>query len=132
MKIEHFAINVEEPVAMADWYVDHLGMKVVKQSKEAPYTTFMADESGRVMIEIYKNPADQVPDYHKMDPLILHLAFVSKDTEKDKQRLEKAGAGLVSDEQLKDGSQIVMMRDPWGLAIQFCKRGVPMLAENES
>jgi hypothetical protein len=25
---------------------------------------------------------------------------------------------------------LVMMRDPWGLAIQLCKRGVPMLKWN--
>jgi len=131
MKIEHFAINVEMPLAMAKWYVEHLGMEVVRQCKVEPYMTFLADESGRVMIEIYKNPADQVPDYRNMNPLIVHLAFVSDDPIKDKERLQQAGAQLVNDEQLEDGSHIVMMRDPWGLAIQFCKRSNPMLVEKE-
>lgn len=131
MKIEHFAVNVEEPLAMADWYVEQLDMKIVKQDKDPPYMTFLADDSGRVMIEVYKNPADQVPDYREMDPLIMHLAFVSEDPEADKQRLIKAGATEVSDDQLEDGSQLVMLRDPWGVSIQLCKRSVPMLSKKE-
>ena len=28
MDIEHFALNVPDPVAAAAWYVEHLGMRV--------------------------------------------------------------------------------------------------------
>lgn len=131
MKIEHFAMNVEEPLAMADWYVEHLGFKIVKQDRKSPYMTFLADDSGGVMIEIYQNPADQVPDYHNRDPLIMHLALVSEDPGADKKRLTKAGAEELSDEILEDGSRLVMLRDPWGLAIQLCKRANPMLRARE-
>lgn len=131
MKIEHIAINVENPLSMSDWYVNHLGLKVVRQLEEAPYTTFLADNSGRVMVEIYNNPANQVPDYRNMNPLILHLAFVSEQPEQDKKKLQEAGASLVTDDLLDDGSHIVMMRDPWGFPIQFCKRAVPMLSGKE-
>lgn len=36
MKIEHFAMNVEEPLVMAAWYEKHMGLKIVKQDKNAP------------------------------------------------------------------------------------------------
>lgn len=127
MKLEHFAVNVEDPNAMAEWYVENMGMSIVKQQQQAPFMTFLADDSGQVMIEIYRNPTDQVPAYRNMHPLIVHLAFVSESPDKDKIRLEKAGAATVSDDILEDGSHLVMMRDPWGLAIQLCKRAVPML-----
>ncbi|MCC5927359.1 MAG: VOC family protein [Bacteroidetes bacterium] len=127
MKIEHVAFNVEDPVAMSIWYEKHLGLRVVKQQAAAPYMTFLADDSGQVMIEIYRNPVDGVPDYKRMDPLVLHLAFVSEDPSSDKARLLEAGAELVSEMHLDDGSHLLMMRDPWGLALQFCKRGMPML-----
>jgi catechol 2,3-dioxygenase-like lactoylglutathione lyase family enzyme len=130
MKIEHVAFNVEDPLAMAGWYQKHLGMKLVRQQASPPYMTFLADDSGQVMIEIYRNPADAVPDYRSMDPLILHLAFVSENPSDDKVRLIEAGAELVSEAHLDDGSHLLMMRDPWGLALQFCKRGVPMLIQN--
>jgi glyoxylase I family protein len=131
MKLEHFALNVEDPLAMSAWYIENLGMKVVRQIKEAPYTTFMADSSGRIMIEIYRNPAGEVPPYRDMNPLLVHLAFVSEEPEEDKNSLLEAGASLVSDQQLEDGSHLVMLRDPWGLALQLCKRAVPMLKKRE-
>ncbi|SDL97704.1 Glyoxalase/Bleomycin resistance protein/Dioxygenase superfamily protein [Catalinimonas alkaloidigena] len=131
MKLEHFALNVQHPQHMADWYVTHLGLTIVKQSPEAPFMTFLADDSGRIMIEIYTNPADEVPDYAHMNPLLVHLAFVSADPDVDKNRLIEAGATLVSDQTYPDGSHLVMLRDPWGLALQLCKRGTPMLTERE-
>lgn len=132
MKIEHFAINVEHPLEVADWYKEYLNFNIVKQEKESPYTTFLADDSGRIMIEIYNNPADQVPDYSEMDPLILHLALVSEDPAEDKKHLIEVGAKEVSDEILDDGSHLVMLRDPWGLSLQLCKRSTPMLKEKET
>ncbi|MGM0506990.1 MAG: VOC family protein [Bacteroidota bacterium] len=127
MKMEHVALNVSEPVKMAHWYRDHMGLNIVKQSNEAPWMTFMADDSGQIMIEIYSNPSDQVPDYAAMDPLILHLAWISDDPDSDRTRLEKAGATTVSSDHLADGSHLVMMRDPWGVSLQLCKRATPML-----
>ena len=131
MKLEHFALNVEEPLTMAQWYVDNLGLKIVKQSTTAPYMTFLADDSGRIMIEIYTNPTDEVPPYRQMNPLLVHLAFVSENPGTDKDRLLAAGATLESDQKLEDGSHLIMLRDPWGLALQLCKRATPMLLATE-
>lgn len=131
MKIEHFAFNVKDPISMSQWYSEHLGLTTVKQINEEPYTTFMADKSGRVMIEFYNNPPDNVPDYSSMHPLLLHLAFVTEDPEYDRDRLISAGATLVSEDRLIDGSHLLMLRDPWGFSIQFCKRGTPMLTIKE-
>ncbi len=127
MKIEHMAINVAKPLEMAAWYVEHLGMTVAFGLETAPYTHFLADSQGTVMLEIYINPPDQVPDYAAMDPLLLHMAFVSEDPEADKNRLLKVGATPVQEVHLDDGSHLIMLRDPWGLAVQLCKRAKPML-----
>lgn len=127
MKLEHFALNVVDPVATAAWYVKHLGLRIVLQKAEAPYTHFLADSSGKVLLEIYNNPPDQVPPYAEMDPLLLHIAFVSVDPEADKAALLDAGATLVEEILFDDGSHLVMLRDPWGLPLQLCKRRTPML-----
>ncbi|WP_154854368.1 VOC family protein [Cyclobacterium xiamenense] len=127
MKIEHLAINVTNPHAVSDWYEKNLGLTVVKKMDEAPYMTFLADDSGKVMIELYQNSKASVLEFAKLDPLMLHLAFVSEDPEQEKSRLVAAGAVLVSDDTLADGTRLLMLRDPWGLAIQFCKRAKPML-----
>jgi len=127
MKMEHVALNVSDPMAMAAWYRDHLGFEIAKGMTTPPYTTFLRESTGVMMIEIYRNPPDQVPSYFNMNPLQLHLAFVSANPEADKSRLLAAGATLAKDEHLPDGSHLITMRDPWGLAIQFCRRSTSLL-----
>jgi catechol 2,3-dioxygenase-like lactoylglutathione lyase family enzyme len=127
MRIEHFALNVAEPVGMARWYVEHLGMRIAHGSNEPPYGHFLVDGGEDVMIEIYHNPADAIPDYAAQAPARMHLAFVSTDPAGDRDRLLAAGAGYVEEVHLPNGGHIVTLRDPWGLAFQLVKRGTPML-----
>jgi len=127
-KLEHVAINVANPAAVAAWYRANLGLEIVREAPGPHHTHFLADSSGNVMLEIYNNPPNQVPDYFQMNPLLLHLAFVSEDPETDKAALLEAGAHLVEEVRPTDGSVLLMLRDPWGLPIQLCKRTNPMLA----
>ena len=46
MIFEHFALNVPQPAAQAQWYVQHLGFKIVRRREDAPFTHFLADETG--------------------------------------------------------------------------------------
>ena len=124
MKIEHVAFNVETPADVANWYVLNLGFRIVRSMQQAPFAHFLYDGHG-CMVEIYKNPPTEIPNYHEMNPLQFHLAFVSEDAGADKERLLAAGASLYEEVHLPDGTHLVMLRDPWGLAIQLCKRGTP-------
>lgn len=127
MKIEHVAFNVKDPSAVAAWYVEHLSMRIVRKIEGAANTHFMSDSSGQMMVEIYCNPVDQVPDYAAMNPLILHLAFVCPNPQETRERLESVGASFAEEVRGGDGTHLVMMRDPWGFSLQFCKRGTPLL-----
>ena len=51
MKIEHVAWQVADPVAAADWYVAHLGMRIVRDGGAPANVRFLADETGRVLLE---------------------------------------------------------------------------------
>lgn len=126
MRIEHLAFNVADPVAMAAWYVRHGGFRVVRLVPGPAQTHFLAD-AGSTVLEIYCNPPDEVPDYRSMNPLLLHLALASDDPSADARRLIAAGASLVEEVPLPDGSHLIMLRDPWGLAVQLCKRAKPLL-----
>ena len=125
IKLEHTAYNVADPVAIAAWYAEHLGMKLIRHIPQPAQTHFLSDGAGAI-IEIYHNPPDAVPDYASMDPLLLHLAFVSTDPLADQARLTAVGATFHSEVKAADGTHLVMMRDPWGLALQLCKRGTPL------
>lgn len=127
LNVEHIACNVFEPIAMAAWYVEHLGMRIVRRLPTAPHIHFLADANGRVVIEIYSNAADPIPDYASMHPLRFHLAFATNDPDADRAALVAAGATFVDEQTQADGSRLVMLRDPWGLAVQLCKRTTPLL-----
>jgi len=128
LAVEHVAWNVADPAAIAAWYVEHLGMRIVRQSSDPPFIHFLSDAEGRVVIELYRNDADPVPNYAEMHPLRFHLAFAASDPEGAKNGLLDAGATLVEDRVVGDGSRLIMLRDPWGLAVQLCKRPTPLLA----
>lgn len=127
MKFEHFAINVPNAQAVSLWYEEHLRLTVKKKMAEAPYMTFLADDSGTVMLEIYSNPKGETLEFETLHPLAVHLALVSEDPASDKARLIEAGATEFSDDILPDGSHLVMLRDPWGICLQLCKRAIPMI-----
>ncbi|MFH1005913.1 MAG: VOC family protein [Candidatus Latescibacterota bacterium] len=127
MQFEHFGINVPDATAMAGWYVKHLGMRVVLASEGAPFMHFLADEGGRVVMEIYSNPAAPMPDYATEHPMRLHIAFAEPDPGATKDRLIQAGAVLLNENKMADGSHLVMLRDPWGIPLQLCKRATPLV-----
>src|SRR5277367_2235628 len=129
MKIEHVAFNVAEPVAMAHWYTEHLQMRVARISGPPWHAHFLVDCADESMIEIYYNPKAPVPEYCKMDPLILHLAFAVDDVQATRSRLMKAGAIAEGEIDTNPyGDKLAMLRDPWGFAVQLVKRGAPMSA----
>jgi glyoxylase I family protein len=131
LNVEHIALNVSAPVAMAAWYVEHLGMRIVRKTDAPPHIHFLADAKGRVVIEFYSNPVDQIPDYASMHPMRLHLAFASPDPDAARTALVAAGATYVEEMSLADGSRLLMLRDPWGLAIQLCARATPLLPADQ-
>src|SRR2546426_957125 len=93
MKIEHAAFSVSDPVAMARWYVNHLGLRVVRSGGATQNNVhFLADDSGQAMIEIYRAANVEPPDYRALHPFIVPLAFVANDVKAERDRLIKAGA----------------------------------------
>lgn len=128
MLIEHFALNVPDSIAMADWWVRHLGMRIARQINGPPHTRFLADEAGRGVVEIYQNRAVAVPDYFALEPLTLHIAFVVTDLVGERQRLLAAGATSAKDiVTTPEGDEMTFLRDPWGVVIQLVKRVNPLL-----
>jgi glyoxylase I family protein len=128
MKFEHFALNVPDAKASAHWYVTHMGLRIARTRADAPFTSFLADDTGRVIMEIYSNPAAPYPDYKGAHPLCFHVAFVAEDPADARARLVAAGATAEYEEKLPDGSYLIMLRDPWGIPLQLVRRATPFPA----
>lgn len=126
--VEHVAWQVNDPPAVAKWYGENLGFRVLRKLDNSPFTHFMVDAGNRLVVEIYNNPAVGVPDYKSMNPQHLHLAFAAADLEAEQDRLLRAGASIAESMFVTPaGDKLIMLRDPWGFAIQLCKRTRPMM-----
>ena len=119
MKLEHIGFNVAEPQKVMDWWCANLGFTQT-------HPAFVVDSTGQMVIEFYRNDAAPIPDYTAISPLTLHIAFLSEDVDADAARLVAAGATLLETVH-KPGFDMAMLRDPFGLAIQFVTRGTPIL-----
>lgn len=122
MKLEHFALNVQDPLAVTAWWCKHLGFIVARQGPAPAFTTFLRDPETGLMVEIYRQESGAILDFKALNPLTVHVAFATSQAEADKARLVAAGAECVSDATLEDGTRLLMLRDPFGLCIQFCQR----------
>lgn len=125
--IEHVAWQVESPGEVAEWYARNFGFTLRRKFDNAAQAHFLADAAGRVIFEIYNNSKAPVPDYRAQDPLVLHIAFKVDAPKDTRDALLNAGASVVDDYAVTAaGDELVMMRDPWGFAIQLVKRSAPM------
>jgi catechol 2,3-dioxygenase-like lactoylglutathione lyase family enzyme len=105
LNVEHFACNVSDPVAMAAWYVEHLGMRVVRRVDSPQHIHFMADANGRVVIEIYNNTADPIPTMRRCTSFdSTSRSWPTIRTDQD--ALEAAGATFVEERRPPDGSRL--------------------------
>ena len=127
MQFEHFGINVPDAKAMAEWYVKYCNMKIVRAVPKPHQTHFLADEKGKVCMEIYTNPNAAIPDYPSEHPLRFHFAFAVSNPAALKDKLVAAGATVFEELNLDDGSCIITFRDPWGVPFQLCNRTKPMI-----
>ena len=128
MRLEHVAIQVENPEEVAQWYKANLGFTSRVSLQKPPHTQFITDSSGSVMLEIYHVPGVAVPDHRAVHRSQLHFAFVTDDVEKDQERLMAAGATpdcpIVN---VDDGTRLSFLRDPWGITVQLVQRPEPLL-----
>ena len=125
---EHVALNVPDPLAMVDWYKKHFGMTVKRGGGPPTHTAFIADISGNILLELFVNTAFPMLDLYSLHQMSFHLAFMTNDIVGTKEALVRAGSGVVEDvSQAPSGDQFLMMRDPWGLSLQFVQRASPML-----
>ena len=128
VRFEHLALNVADPQSVANWYVENLGMKVVRQGGPPSFTNFVADDGKHMMIELATSAAAPILDLSKFNNASLHFAFVVDDVRSLRTGLIATGATLAEEiRETNTGDQVLVLRDPWGFPIQFIKRTEPLL-----
>ena len=124
MKVEHIGLIVRAPIDMGAWYAEHLGFRVVVQNGDnSQGSAWLEDDAGTLLIELGATPTTPPLDFASMAPLQVHLAVASEDAEADSRRLQAAGATFVERCASAPGDVILLLRDPWGMAVQLVQRG---------
>jgi len=119
---EHVGLNVPDHQSAAAWYQRHLGMTVARELPDGG-AIFLADSTGRVVLELYHNPAAPDLDLGSLQPLMLHFAFLVDDVSRRAGELEANGCRIADPiKTTPAGDEMVILRDPFGLNIQLIRR----------
>ncbi len=127
MNLEHVAINVPNVQEQAQWWKEHLGLRIVVAGDVAPYMNFVTDDNGS-MVELYSQEDVAPLDYAQINPFNLHFAFSVDDMESERERLIQAGAtpeGEINN--TPAGDKLCFLRDPWQVTVQLVQRKTPMI-----
>lgn len=103
-------------------------MTIARKTGPPNHCHFLADARGQMMLEFYSDAGAPIPDYAALHPFAFHIAFQVNDVAGKRDLLLKAGA--TSAVELKtnaDGDQLFIVRDPWGIPLQFVKRTTRMV-----
>ena len=120
MRIEHFALNVAGAREMVQWYHQHLQMPIHVEHDAETYVAFIGEAPG--VLEIYENKQAACLSFEDMHQLTLHIAFASNNLAVDRDRLLHNGATFIEGEIDDEGYGLLMLRCPWGIAVQLCRR----------
>jgi glyoxylase I family protein len=118
-RIEHFAVYAADPIALKDFYVEKLGLRVIVQSGGDPPAFFLADEAG-MAIEVLGRPAAS-PGVNQR--WVCHLAFRVDDVPAKRAELEQVGI-VFETETIVDNDEMktAFFTDPAGNRCQIVWR----------
>jgi catechol 2,3-dioxygenase-like lactoylglutathione lyase family enzyme len=124
MQIEHIGFLVNAPISMGKWYCEHFGFRVVRSSgDDSAGGVFLKDDASGVTVELCKVAGKAIYDYRALEPLQAHIAIDCADPHALAEKLAQAGASIIEQSPKTPGSNmVVMVRDPWGFAIQLINR----------
>lgn len=126
--IQHIGINVNNPIEVSNWYIQNLGMKLIRRGKAPQNVTFIADSGSYMEIEFYNKEKIDKIDFQKIDVMTFHFAFLTDSINLIESKLVAAGAKLIEKTtETPAGDKVAMLRDPWGMPLQLVQRSIPMI-----
>jgi catechol-2,3-dioxygenase len=123
VRFEHIAINVEDPKAVADWYVKYVDLKIISESKKM---IFVGDSDHHCMFELYKK-TDVKGSYSDLSHDASHVAFTTDNAAQLSSKMVEGGARLIHQFTSPAGDTVINMTDPWGNNLQVIQRVKPKL-----
>jgi hypothetical protein len=109
---------------MGEWYRDHLGFTIIRSAgDDMDGVSFLSESEGNTILEFGRLPEGPPLDSRSLLPLQLHIAIECEDPTVEAERLVRAGAELLGESpRNQQKGEKVLIRDPWGYAIQLVSR----------
>lgn len=123
VRFEHLAVNVENPSAIAAWYVKYVGLDIIAENKQ---TIFVGDSDHHFMFELYSK-AEVNDSYSGLSHSASHVAFSTDDVEGLAKIMVEGGAKVLKQFTNSVGDTVINMKDPWGINLQIIHRVKPKL-----
>lgn len=124
--VDHIAIAAKDSRALAQWYCDVLGMRILfDNGKEQP--TYLVGGTMGAVVEIMPDNGAKVTEHQPLDPGIRHIAFRVQDFEAAHQALAGKVLGLTPAAPAAGGGQIAFFHDPEGNLLQIVSRDSELL-----
>ena len=125
--IEHIGIAASDTTALANWYCETLGFRIVSRSDDTPPSYFVAAPNG-TMLEIISAEGAPRTEHDPRDPGIRHICIGVEDFEETVAELEQKGVtftGAVID--LPGGGNVLFFTDPEGNLLHLVHRPEPLV-----
>jgi glyoxylase I family protein len=121
--MEHFAIYAADTVALKDFYVDALGLRVIVEGSADPPGFFLADDAGTAL-EIIGRPSGEAAVNQRW---VCHVAFWVDDFAATRAALERRGLVFESDTAVESATlRTAFFNDPEGNRCQIVWRNTPL------
>ena len=126
--IDHPAICCQDVQKLADWYCQHLGMRVIAGNGATPPAFMLGygnDLRTGTTLELmpFRNEGPAPAETARFAPGIRHFAVRVTDFEQAYAQLKEAGIPFVSEPVTAvGGGKIVSFRDPEGNEVQIVQR----------
>jgi catechol 2,3-dioxygenase-like lactoylglutathione lyase family enzyme len=113
-QINHVHIKSPNPRKAAEWFVEHLGAKIVAENRSGERVSFRLDLHGLGMNVTDFIEGQKLGQHYGME----HLALDTDDIFGEVEKLKRAGVRILEERQLPDGRHVCFFEGPEGVRLE--------------
>lgn len=115
-KINHLHLKSPEPRKTVDWYVKHVGAKIVSERKTPNgRTTFRLDLHGVPLNVTGFLEEQELAQFYGLE----HVAIDTDDFAAEVAKIKAAGIKILEERVLPDGRKVCFFEGPQGVRLEF-------------
>jgi catechol 2,3-dioxygenase-like lactoylglutathione lyase family enzyme len=114
-RINHLHLKTPDPRKTAEWYVEHVGAKIVSEREVDGRTTFRLNLHGVTLSVTDFLKEQQLAQFYGLE----HIAIDAEDFAGEVARIKAAGVKILEERTLPDGRKVCFFEGPQGVRLEF-------------